>query len=404
MSDKVALFNRRQRIVGAISTVLSIFTAVPALAAPDAGTKIDFYGMADVNITAMDSGFGNKLTFGSGGFSSSRMGFKLTRDLGAGLQAVGLAEAGLLYDTGLLGNGSVTPGINNSAASSAGQSGNGVQIFSRQVYAGLSGKFGSATIGRQYTASYITTAFVGAAKGEGLLGYSTSVLPLIGGMPTRVNNALVYTTPKAGGVSGTFTYTTGNENNVNTTVPTGSSFTTDEAGRGWDAGLTYSKGPLTAAVTTWRIRNSAFATIGETDLATKKGWQIAGNYDFGAFKVFAGIVDGTISGGNYETVTKTLSSASGATVSALMPLGQHRFTITYTKLNDKSSFDRDAKVYGLGYWYELDPKSKLYAGWGAVKNGRNASYSLADGGNLVGNVTVAGTSVKGFVAGANFAW
>lgn len=219
-----------------------------------------------------------------------------------------------------------------------------------------------------------------------------------------MNNALVYTTPKPAGVSGTFTYTTGNESDVNTTVATGSSSTTDEAGRSWDAGLTYNKGLLTAAVTTWRIRNSGFATIGETDLATKKGSQLAGNHDFGAFKIFAGIVDGTISGANFETVTRTLSSASGATVSALIPLGQLRFTITYTKQNDKSSFDRDAKVYGLGYWYELDPKSKLYAGWGAVKNARNASYSLADGGNLAGNVTVAGTSVKGFVAGANYAW
>lgn len=389
----------------ATGAMLSLFVAIPAFADPSTpSTNISFYGIADVNMTGMDSGFGKKFSFGSGGFSSSRLGFKVTRDVGAGLQAVGLAEGGLLYDTGLLGNASVIPRINHSSASSGGQAGSGPQIFSRQAFAGLSGSFGAATIGRQHSPSYIATAFVGAAKGDGLLGHSTSLLPLIGGMPTRLNNSFLYVTPKVAGLSGSLMYTTGNENNVNTTAPVGVTSTNDKAGRGADAGIFYTQGSLNAALTTWRVKNASYATAGETELARKAGWQLAANYDSGVMRLHANYVDGKISGGNYEYVTKALSSASGVTVSALFPFGKHRFTISYTSLDDKSSLNRDAKLYGLGYWYELDAKSKIYASVGSVKNGPNATYSLADGGNLVGNVTVAGTPVDGLMAGVNFAW
>ena len=110
----------------------------------------------------MNSGAGHKASFGSGGLASSRIGVKGERSLGGDLKVLGLAEAGVLLDTGNTGNASVVPGINNSAASSGGQLGTGSQLFSRQVYAGLaSGRYGSVTIGRQYAGSYLAAAVTG---------------------------------------------------------------------------------------------------------------------------------------------------------------------------------------------------------------------------------------------------
>lgn len=389
-----------------------VASGVPAKepASGQADASLVVYGVADVNVTSMNSGFGQKTSFGSGGLSSSRLGVKGERAVGDGWKAVGLAEAGLLLDTGSVGNAAVVPGINNSSASSGGQLGNGSQIFSRQVYLGLaSGRWGSFTIGRQYAGSYVA-AVMANAMGVGLYGYSGAILPAAG-MPTRVNNSLVYLTPRLNGFSGHVTYTTGNENNVandTLTAPGATTKTNDRAGQGLDVAVTYMNGPFNAMASAWDIYNTSYAVPAagpaETGLARRAGWQLGGSYDFGRVKAYGQLVAGKISGGNYENVTKALSKSSGWSVSALVPLGKHRLYASYTAFDDKSALDRDAKLVGLGYSYDLYANTKLYASWGKLINNENATYSLPDGGNLVGNVTTRGFSPVGYMAGVNVAF
>ncbi|KAB2914813.1 MAG: porin [Dechloromonas sp.] len=368
------------------------------------GVTFGFYGIADVNVTSMNSGFGSKVTYGSGGFSSSRLGFTISKPINDDLKAVALGEAGLLYDTGTAGNASVTNGINNTSPSSGGQAGTGPQLFSRQMYAGLSGNFGTATIGRQYTGSYLAAVATGAAKGDGLFGYSGSITPLIGGMPTRLNNSIVYITPKVKGFYGYFTGTSGSENNVNAPTAVGTATTTDKAGRGYDLGIFYTNNAFNAALTTWNLNNASWASAGESGLANKTGWQFAANYDFGVIRLYGNVVSGTISGGNYENVSKTLSSAHAGSLSFLIPFGKHNFSATYTKLVDESILNKSANLVGVSYWYDLLKDAKLYVSYGKMQNNANATYSLADGGNLVGNVTKPGFDPSGVVAGVNFAF
>lgn len=357
-----------------------------------------------MNVTSMNSGFGSKVTYGSGGFSSSRLGFTISKPINDDLKAVALGEAGLLYDTGTAGNASVTNGINNTSPSSGGQAGTGPQLFSRQMYAGLSGNFGTATIGRQYTGSYLAAVATGAAKGDGLFGYSGSITPLIGGMPTRLNNSIVYITPKVKGFYGYFTGTSGSENNVNAPTAVGTATTTDKAGRGYDLGIFYTNNAFNAALTTWNLNNASWASAGESGLANKTGWQFAANYDFGVIRLYGNVVSGTISGGNYENVSKTLSSAHAGSLSFLIPFGKHNFSATYTKLVDESILNKSANLVGVSYWYDLLKDAKLYVSYGKMQNNANATYSLADGGNLVGNVTKPGFDPSGVVAGVNFAF
>jgi predicted porin len=383
------------------TAVASAVPAVPAVPVAPAKPAFTIYGIADVNVSAMDSGFGRKAAYGSGGSSSSRIGFAGERDLGDSLKAVYLMEAGLLIDTGSAGNTSVVPGINNAAASSGGQSGTGSQLFSRQLYAGVKGQFGALTIGRQYSGSYTAAATTASALAVGLYGYSGSIMPLVGGMPTRLNNSMVYTTSKWQGFSSYLTLTTGSENNINADTVVGTTTTTDKAGRGADLAVFYSGGPLNVGVSTWSIKNGSFVTGRETGLATRHGWQLAANYNFGIARVYAAAVSGRISGGNYENVTATMSDAAAWSMSAAVPFGKSSAYVTYTRLNDRSIQNKDAKLLGVGYKYTLLPETILYAAWGRVNNNVNASYSLADGGNLVGNVSKPGVAPSSVMVGVN---
>ncbi|MCA6215925.1 porin [Ideonella sp. B7] len=383
--------------------------AAAASAAPVAGTppvagvsqpSISAYGVADVGFNSTSAGQGRKTQFSSGGFSSSRLGVRVDHPLAAALQAVALAEAGVLYDNGVVGNASMSPGI-NTTPSSGGQLGTGTQLFSRQIFAGLKGDFGSLTLGRQYTGSYIEATGIGSVKGDGLLGYSGGVIPLVGGMPTRLDNSLAYVTPSWQGLSAQLIYTTGSENNVSEPTTSGSNLTTDRAGRGHDIAVFYRQGPLTAAASTWGVNATSYKTT-ETGLARKRGFQLAANYDFGLLKLAGNVASGKIKGGGYENVTQTLSDANAYGLSVLVPYGPHRFVVAYSHLNDKSALNKDASIYGLGYWYELSTSTKFYAAWGRIQNNAQASYSLVDGGSLVDATKEAGVSPSGFAGGINF--
>lgn len=394
------LAEQKQLIQGLLADKAAKSDAAATATAAPAASGVTFFGTADVNVARVNSGFGSKWSVGSGGMTASSLGVKGERDLGAGLKAIGTLEAGVAYDTGAASNGAVTNGINNSVPSTGGLVGSGPQLFSRQAFAGLSGDFGALTLGRQYTGSYIAAAIFGNAMGPGFFGSSATFLPIVGGMPTRVNNSLVYRSPKAAGLSAHLTATTGSENNVDTNTAVGATTTTDKAGQGWDAALLYSNGALLAALSTWDVNNSSFVTAGETALAKKRGAQLVANYNFGVVRVYGAFVTGKISGGNYENVTKTLSDSTGASVSASLPFGKSTVYVSYSELDDKSLLDKDGTLVGVAYAYELYKNTKLYASWGKQTNKGASTYSLADGGDLVG-VVKNGFSPSGVMAGFN---
>lgn len=407
----------------AVAGILGILASAPAYSTDAPTTKnattstpsttkgglppasVKFYGVVDVGVNRTNSGYGAKTRLdGGGGWSQSRVGVKITRDIGHGLRAVGVLEGGVQFLRGVMGRGPVPSAANVSTPSSSGLDASGVQIFARQAFGGVEGKFGSLTVGRQYTGSYYGAAVVGEAHSSGLYGNGITFLPHIGGMPARMSNSVVYKTPKYKGLYGWGTVFTGSQNNVNGPTVVGATTTTDAAGRGYDLAAIYSSGPFGAVVSTWQANNDSWVTAGETGLAKKRGYQLAANYDFGPVQLFADYVNGKISGGNYQNVTKVLSSASGYAVSVLVPFGNNSFYVSYTKLDDKSSLNRSGKLFGVGYWYSLSKDARVYVSWGEMKNNENAGYALADAGNLVGNVAKPGTAVTGAQAGVNFSF
>lgn len=377
-------------------------------AAPAANTSsgslpqgLNIYGTLDVNVASNNSGNGRKTTIGSGGMSASSIGIKGQKDIGKELRVVGEVEIGVDLSTGVAGNGANTNGVNNATPSSGGFLGNGNQLFSRQAYAGVAtDSYGQLTLGRQYSGSYIAAAIMGNALGPGFYGSGVTYLPIIGGMPTRLNNSIVYRSPSLAGLSAYITYTVGSENNVNGTTVSGTSRVTDSSGAGWDAALFYRKDKLNAGLTVWDVKNATFAAT-ETGLANKTGYQGVVNYDFGFMKLYGTYVSGKISGGNYENVTKTLSKSSGWSTSAAFPFGNHTVMVSYSELDDQSQLNRDGSLVGIAYTYKIHDSTRLYANYGRQLNNANASYSLLNGGDLTGSVVAAGYNPSGVMVGLN---
>jgi len=363
---------------------------------------LTIYGVADVNVSHADSGYGSKTNIGSGGFTASRLGLKGEKTLGNDIKAVYLMEAGMSYNSGSVGAGTPPAGVNNTAASTGAATAAGTQFFSRQIYVGLKLPLGTVTFGRQYAGSYLVAVSESTAMGAGLFGTSGSFLPTVASMPTRFSNSLVYITPKYAGVNAQVTLTTGAGNNIDGVSGTAASSTTDQSGRGGDLSLHYANGPVKAGFSTWHVRNASFVpSLGETGLATRKGFQIGGNYDFGVVRVYGTYVQGKVEGGGYEKGTKSLSDVSGWSVSGAVPLAGGSLLGTYTRVNDKSLIpDKDAQLAGLAYTYKLQELTTLYGSWGKLLNKKNAAYSLTDGGDLVG-VSVPGFHPNGFMVGLN---
>jgi len=381
----------------------------PAQAVNSALPKgLNLYGTMDVNVASTNSGYGRQLTVGSAGMTASSIGIKGQKEVGNGLSVIGEVEMAVDLSTGVAGNGpGGTVGENNTVPSSGGLTGTGNQIFSRQAYAGLASDIlGKLTLGRQYSGSYMAVATESNVFGTGFYGNGGLYLASIGGMPTRVNNAIVYrTSPFEGflkGFSAHATYTAGSENNLeNANIVSGTGIT-DSSGEGYDLALFYRYKGLTTALTGWIVNNASYnAAGGETGLAEHKGLQAIVNYDFGFLKLYGHYATGRYSGGNYENVTKKLSDADGWDFSAKVPFGKHAIMASYARIDDKSRLDQDGSLVGIGYTYKLFDATWLYVNWGKQFNSSNATYSLLNGGDLVGRVVEAGYNPDGVMIGLN---
>jgi len=112
---------------------LVFLAAVAAMGGASAQSSVSLYGIADVAFGQFKSGVGTAETTNikleSSGLSSSRWGMKGSDDLGGGLKAEFVLEAGMNVDTG--------------AQKAAGVA------FDRVATVGLSGSFGAVALGRQ---------------------------------------------------------------------------------------------------------------------------------------------------------------------------------------------------------------------------------------------------------------
>ena len=340
---------------------IAVLAALSGIAS--AQSAVTIYGIADagiVNERGGKNGSVTKLTNGVG--STSRLGFRGTEDLGGGLSAVFVLEAGVKLDTG--------------EGDSA--------LFGRQAYVGFKNNdLGALTLGRQYTPYYLTYA-VADPFGAGYAGTAKNLFPAVGSN-TRTSNTIVYTSPNFSGFSGELAYSLGEQAGSNS------------AGRQFGAAFAYANGPLNARIA-YNNKNNDTATSPNQGIG--RNTLLAANYNFGVAKAFLafGIDKGlksaelptTATNPNpYGTIIAPTASIDSREmlVGAALPFGASTVLASFIRKDDRTFRNQDADQWALGYTYDMSKRTKLYTSIARIKNKNNAGYT-------VGNNSEVGTGNK----------
>ena len=280
----------------------------------NAQSSVTIFGTVDVNLqSAKTTGLPAQNTMETQGNGPNRLGFKGTEDLGGGLKANFLLELGHNPDTGAAKGGTAN-------------------FFNRGANVGLSGGFGTLTLGRNWTTSYASnwiydpTYDLGAAAATNL---STN-----GGQPSyyHLNNAVTYTLPDGlGGAYGEMQYAP-SEGTVN--------------GKYVGARLGYGAGPFDASVAmgNQNVAGGKFKTA-----------YLGAAYDLGMVKFVA-----------FYSKEKVVSVTEKRwLVGATVPIGSNYAFLSY---QDRSKTGADASQIGLGYVHTLSKRTALYATFANLDN------------------------------------
>ena len=379
---------------------------------PPGPTSVSMYGILDVSVVMNNSGYGNKTNVSSGGGPGSRIGLRGNEDLGNGLSAIFLLEAGIQLDTGVVGGTPQAPGVNRAQVSSAFSGGfannaaTGSQIISRQAFAGLSSKtLGGLTFGRQYSAMVPVYAALDTF-GFATAGTMFAAFAYIPGYTTRQNNVASYRSPSFfDGVRVEVVAGSGNENNVQgDDLTLGSS---DKGGRLLGMDVTYNKGPLNLAAAYQETNGNTAITAAQSEVIRNRGWVVGGNYDFGMLKLYAGYAQGKERDRAGTGLVYPAPAAPGAVNAPLLipqeanawhigvnvPAFKGNVLVGYSKFRDKTTNvnGADFQTWAINYRYPLSKRTSLYAGYAKGSNDANATRILIGGGDTAALVAPAAT-------------
>ena len=329
---------------------LIAFAALTAIAGvAQAQSSVTLYGVADAYAGQKSTTTGGvkvkQTVVDSGGLNTSRFGIRGTEDLGAGLKAIFTMESGVAVDSG--------------AANL-----NGGNLFSRQAFVGLSGNFGTATLGRQYTA--YDALYAGTNNTYDATYFSTTNNVWNSGVTnysTRASNSFAYASPVYSGFSGAFVVSGGEDKSNGTATVAGV-----KASRNNSFHIKYANGPLLVGYAYQNEKFNGQSQIASTTPNTQSGDRtynlFAGSYDFGVAKINGGY---NIAKQQRSTATVPASAinVNGKDkeyqfgVSA--PFGAATVAAGYTRSKSDTS-DLRGTGYSLLGTYDLSKRTRLYAG------------------------------------------
>ena len=303
--------------------------------------KIDGLTQSGVNLASPAGGSG-------GGLNTSRFGLKGSEDLGGGLKANFVLEAGFDPSTGV---------ANNYTSHYTGKTDNA--IFGRQSWVGLSGGFGEVRLGKMWTP-------YDEVKGSGAAAFDANIFAPAGnvwasnGYNDRPGNSVYYATPSFGGVTAAAMYSLG-ENK--TATPAG----TVSAGKIGAVNIAYAGGPVGAALSyqTEKATGSTIAT---------KFTQVNASYDFGVVKLLGAlgrVKDGLNPYGLAVSKSTEYQIGLDVPVSSAVTLSGGYAHSKDTQYAGGSDITR--KGYGLAGLYALSKRTNLYAG---VQDSKQNAYAL----------------------------
>lgn len=290
-----------------------------ALAAAAFGAQAaEVYGTADVAYTYTDVAGADGHALSSGGKSDSFIGFKAGEDLGSGLKASVVLEAGYDLDTGATGAG---------------------KLFNREASLGLTSGANAVKFGRLQSPGFATVQQFDAFGGSNL------------GRARGISNVAEFNDNAVG-----YSYTHGD-----VSVALQHAFGEEVDGGLRDGattalGVTYAHGPLSAALTRTDVEAGARTT------------QVAGAYDFGVVKASLLVQDASNSALDNSFLFGVKAPVSGFVAQA--SLGQ-------AKLNSGDKVD----LYSFGGEYNLSKRTNLYAAYGRIEASEAKGEQFAVGMN-----------------------
>lgn len=314
-----------------------------------AQSTVTISGLIDayVGSTRMAGDAGRTNVVGSGGMTTSWLGFSGTEDLGGGLNANFKLGSFMRNDTGASGRF------------------NGDPFFARDASVALNGGFGGVRIGRGLAPNLVPTIVVNP------FGDSFNFSPLI--LHANINtarwaqsttpsdtgwaNEVIYSTPNIAGLSGNLHYQFGEQ------VKTSNSGSNLDGKNNVGVNATYFAGPVTLAGFYERdqisnpIPSVLTATVaGVTGVPiTRKDWMLGGAYDFSLVKLYASYGQSKTDLINYLGKTTSL----GVSVPVGATPGVVQAAIARTKVT--GAYEGTRTTASLGYDYFLSKRTDLYA-------------------------------------------
>jgi predicted porin len=324
-----------------LATAVSAAFTAPAIAQ----SSVNVEGLVDAYVGSMrmagDAASQKRL--GSNGMSTSYFGFKGSEDLGNGLKANFAVTGFFRPDTG-----------------ESGRFGGNETLFSRDANVGVSGGFGSVTIGRAL-APNLLPAILFNPFGDSF-SFAPLILhlnvPLFNGSgwssslagDTGWSNQIKYTTPNFGGLTANLHYQFGEaagdtgKNNV-------------------AANVLYFKGPLslTALYQNVDVNNptdtpaGTVKTVSGLAASNQKLWLLGAGYDFKVVKLFA-----TYNKTSHNVAFEDKTFTAGVSV----PVGANGKVLAAYAHTDRDVAalpERTRKTATVGYDYNLSKRTDVYA-------------------------------------------
>ena len=340
-----------------------------------AQSSVTIYGTVDAAVEHLSNaptGSVTRVPGLTGGSAPSRLGFRGTEDLGGGLRAVFTLEQGISVDSGALNQGG--------------------RAFGRQAFVGLSGAWGTVSLGRQYSMlfwSQLESDILGPAMfGSGSLD---SYLP-----NARVDNAIAYR-GSFDGVTVGATYSLGRDS-VNAgpspagTNCAGESGTDSKACRQWSLLAKYDAAQwgLSAAVDEIRGGTGAFGGLTSSAMTDRRS-TVAGWAQWGSVKWGAGLI-----ARRNEASTSTPRSTLWYLGAAYPITPQFVVDGEVFKLDYKNSANQ-ATLWALRGTYHLSKRTAVYATVGHIANDGTLALSVSNA--AAGAAPAAGGSQTGIGMG-----
>ena len=312
---------------------IAIATSCAASAfAAQAGTEATIYGVADV-YAAYQKGDRSEFRVESGGLAGSRIGVSASHDISPDLKAVAKIEAGVGIDTGASNQGGLTWG--------------------RQAYGGLTGGFGSLTLGRQYTLEFNALDTDDPFDTGAGSAISSGIVTSLGGV--RANNSIVYEAPKFGGFDLSLMAAAGEAN-------TGSTSNGDY----FSANLRYSAGPIGVGLTLSHLNKPVDGDVAANAVL------LAGTWDAGSFSLMGGaqVVR------NVTQAADTQDDRTEFFAGARVPVGAEEFWVG-AGTGSTRRVDGSRATQGTVAWlHHLDKSTTIYAVATTLHNGSGTSFTI----------------------------